>query len=225
MERHHTRSYGGAATEHATANPSCWRGAAEMRVASDGVSYSYDDFVQHYGVNLGAGKCNMAAACTESRTFSDATEHAQRTIAIAETIPAATELRRPEAIAETICLRQQDAAALRAAEQARKPRRSLHDLARNTLNRFADALALHEASLDAEFPWQSYVACHNMASEIIGAGITRAVCVSFREERDHNQGHAPRTDFVFHRADGTCCCLHPGTKKRNDAKPLFSVPG
>ena len=75
MERHDTTSYGGAATEHATTNPSCWRGAAEMRVANDGVSYSYDDFVQHYGVNLGARKWNVAAACTESRTFNDATEH------------------------------------------------------------------------------------------------------------------------------------------------------
>ena len=169
----------------------------------------------------------MAAACTQSRTYSDATEHAKRTTAIAETIPAAIELRRLEAIAETICLRHQDAIALRAAEQARKPRRSLHNLARNTLNKLADALSLHESSLDAEFPWQSYVACHDMANEIIGAGITRAAYVSFREERDPNRrrGFLPRTDFVFYRADGTYCRLHPGTKKKNDAKPIFSVPG
>ena len=76
MEDHHTRSYGGVATEHATPNRSCWRGPTDMRVANDGVSYSYDDFVQDYGINLGARTWNIAAPCTESRIFSNAPEHA-----------------------------------------------------------------------------------------------------------------------------------------------------
>lgn len=131
----------------------------------------------------------------------------------------------------TISLRQDEAAALRTAEQARRPRRSLHDLARSALNAIATPTpgwnqqpghGRYEC-LDTWFPWQTYVACHHKANEIIGPGITHATCESIHGTRDPNRSGDTRTDFVFYRADGSHCRLHPGTRKANDAKPIFSM--
>ena len=60
------------------------------------------------------------------------------------------------------------------------------------------------------------------ADDIIGSGITRATWERIDGTSDTTRGGMPRIDFVFYRADGTYCRLHPGTKKQNDAAPVFS---
>ena len=92
----------------------------------------------------------------------------------------------------------------------------LHDYARAALNRITTAGPefpwpdVHR--LDSEFPWQSYVACHARADEIIGSGIVLATAEFIADTRDPNRQGQPRLDFVFYRADGSYCRLHPGTR-------------
>ena len=101
----------------------------------------------------------------------------------------------------------------------------LHNLARAALNRITDAGPVYPwpgvHSLDSEFPWRSYVACHAQADDIIGCGIVRAEANFIAETTDPNRRGQPRLDFVFYRADDSYCRLHPGSRPRNDAQPLF----
>ena len=115
-----------------------------------------------------------------------------------------------------------DIASLRAAERARTPRRSLHKLAREALNTIAAAGADSDVArdLDAWFPWREYLALHENAVVIIASGITHAVA-EFIDVRDPNRGGQARLDFVFYRADGSYCRLHPGITKSHDAKPVI----
>ena len=97
----------------------------------------------------------------------------------------------------------------------------LHALARAALKRMASAGTEHSMSLSSEFPWQSYVACHARADDIIGSGIVRASAEFVAATQDANRFGKPRLDFVFYQADGSYCRLHPGTRPANDAKPIF----
>lgn len=117
-----------------------------------------------------------------------------------------------------------DAEMMRNAEAARTPLRSLHRLARDALNAITSAgvNSTIDKNLDCWFPWKEYIACHGSASDIIGEGVTHAVAEFIEGTCDANQGGQQRLDFVVYRLDGTHCRLHPGTKKTNDAKPIFS---
>jgi hypothetical protein len=117
-------------------------------------------------------------------------------------------------------LRPEDIQTFKAQEDACRPRRPLHQLARDALNALAQAG--RDTNLDDSFPWRSYLACHDNALLIIGTGVTQATA-EFIEGRpsDPNRSGQQRLDFVFYRSDGTYCRLHPGSKKRNDAQPLF----
>ena len=143
------------------------------------------------------------------------------------TQPAATEHNFPEwRLSRVVVLSLHDADTLRAAEAAIRPKRSLHKLARDALNAITKAGVHSTASkdLDGWFPWKEYIACHAMAPDIIGEGVTHAVAEFIANTRDGNRGGQPRLDFVVYRSDGTYCRLHPGSKQSLDAKPIFS-PG
>ena len=141
------------------------------------------------------------------------------------TQPAATEHNPPElSLSRVVSLSLHDAATLRAAEAAHRPKRSLHNLARDALNAIS-MLGVHNTAskdLDDWFPWKEYIACHAMARDIIGEGVTHAVAEFIENTRDANRGGQPRLDFVVYRSDGTYCRLHPGSKQSLDARPIFS---
>ena len=118
-------------------------------------------------------------------------------------------------------LRQEDAAGLRDLERHRIPRRSLHNLAREALNTVTETGSPLPESLDLLFPWQEYIACHARAEDIIGSGITSATVEAIEGTADPNRRGQPRIHFIIYRRDGTCCRIHPGTRKGNDAKLLF----
>ena len=107
------------------------------------------------------------------------------------------------------------------AEAALGPPRSLHNLARDALNRINNGTTLDTVDLDDCFPWMQYVAAHKKNTTIIGPGITRACAVFFADTTDDNRGGAPRLDFCFYRTDGTVCRVHPGNKPKQDAALLF----
>ena len=141
------------------------------------------------------------------------------------TQPAATEHISPELrLSRVVSLSLHDAERLRAAEAARRPKRSLHKLARDALNAITKAGVDSTASKDLDdwFPWKEYIACHAMAPDIIGEGVTHAVAEFIANTRDGNRGGQPRLDFVVYRSDGTYCRLHPGSKQSLDARPIFS---
>ena len=96
----------------------------------------------------------------------------------------------------------------------------LHRLARAALDGIANA-GPERPHGDLPFPWQSYVACHVQAADIIGSGIVRAAAEFITTTQDPNRYGQPRLDFVFYRADGSYCRLHPGSRRQGDAKPVF----
>ena len=112
---------------------------------------------------------------------------------------------------------------MKAEEASYSPRRPLRQLARDALNAITDA-GPHsgiDAHLDSWLPWRSYLASHDNAIQIIGAGVTQAKAEFIEGTTDPNRGGQPRLDFVIYRSDDTFCRIHPGTNKRNDAKPLL----
>ena len=125
----------------------------------------------------------------------------------------------------SILLRRHQARALAFQARRQYAPNELHDYARAALNRIRTAGPefpwpdVHR--LDSEFPWQSYVACHARADEIIGSGIVLATAEFIADTRDPNRQGQPRLDFVFYRADGSYCRLHPGGRPSGDAKPVF----
>ena len=126
------------------------------------------------------------------------------------------------AYATPVLLTAADVDNLQAAEERIKPPRSLHRLARNTLNDMITAGVNSDIDRNLEqwFPWRTYIACHEKAYEIIGTGVTHAIAEYIPETRDSNRGYQQRLDFVIYRADGTRCRLHPGQKRSQDAKPI-----
>ena len=59
---------------------------------------------------------------------------------------------------------------------------------------------------------------------IVGPGISRAVVDQLKDVKDPNRGGRPRTDFIFYRVDGSAYRVHPGTKQKNDAAPVYCPP-
>ena len=59
---------------------------------------------------------------------------------------------------------------------------------------------------------------------IVGPGISRAVVDQLKDVKDPNRGGRPRTDFIFYRIDGSACRVHPGTKRKHDAAPVYCPP-
>ena len=74
------------------------------------------------------------------------------------------------------------------------------------------------------FPWKAYLAFHAKGEMIVGPGISRAVVDQLKDVKDPNRGGRPRTDFIFYRVDGSAFRVHPGTKPKNDAAPVYCPP-
>ena len=117
-----------------------------------------------------------------------------------------------------------DIAMFRNSEKRQTPLRSLHKLARAALNAITEAgpSSSMNKNLHDWFPWMPYIACHESATDIIGPGVTHAIAEFVEGTRDPNQYGQPRLDFIIYRIDGTRCRVHPGTKKANDVKLVFS---
>ena len=112
---------------------------------------------------------------------------------------------------------------VKAEEEKIKPPRSLHRLARDTLNNIitAGVNSNIDRNLEQWFPWRTYIACHEKAYEIIGTGVTHAIAEYIPGTRDSNRGYQERLDFVIYRTDATRCRLHPGKRPGQDAKLIF----
>ena len=95
-----------------------------------------------------------------------------------------------------------------------------HAAARAALNDFCT----HGGDLVPTFPWREYLATHPMAAELVGPGVTSFVFQEIADTRDPNRGGLPRVDFLVHRADGNAYRLHPGTSRKQDAKPHYLPP-
>ena len=114
-----------------------------------------------------------------------------------------------------------DVIGIQNAEAALGPPRSLHNMARDALNRISASPSRDSVLLDDVFPWMQYVAAHRQAFDIIGPGITRAMAMWKPRTNDNNRGGAERLDLHFFREDGTVCRVHPGGTRRGDARLIF----
>ncbi len=215
----------------------------ERRMAADGNSYTYVEFMDWYSNHadpeyfwlhpFNPGEAGIASdsagqpvtgsshRTTEQwlqplpPTTATATEHSHAPQALAT----ATDHGQPPAIQVRLC--PSNVVAVRQAEAARGPPRSLHNLARNALNAIANNHTYATVNLDDWFPWEPYIAAHAQSTEIIGPGITGAFGTFIPGTTDVNRGGMPRLDFLFYRTDGTVCRVHPGTKRKGDAKLIF----
>ena len=125
---------------------------------------------------------------------------------------------------EPILLDLNELRAIRAAARHDKTSHALHDQARETLNTFATAPYDGPTCLNDLFPWKAYLAFHAKGEIIVGPGISRAVVDQLKDVKDPNRGGRPRTDFIFYRVDGSAYRIHPGTKRKNDAAPVYCPP-
>ena len=178
-----------------------------LRTARDGHRYAFDEFEQWYGHNEAFRRWCEAGVATEHTAGHD-------------TEPPANTVPDRQLSLVPILLRRENIETLKACEnKVHRSRRSLHRLARDTLNNIT--LAGHDTNLEDQwFLWRSYVACHDNAVLIIGTGVTKATAEFIEGTTDPNRGGQQRLDFVIYRSDGTYCRLHPGSTKRNDAQPL-----
>ena len=100
----------------------------------------------------------------------------------------------------------------------------VHKLARKALNEFINADYKGPVCLEGLFPWKAYVAWHPRAEELVGPGISDASIDQFENVKDPNRGGRPRSDFIFQRIDGSAYRVHPGSKPRRDASPVYCPP-
>ena len=110
-------------------------------------------------------------------------------------------------------------AVIRTAET--KSKRPLHNLARKALNDFANSEYDGPICLDDLFPWKAYLALHAEGEMLVGPGISRAIIDQISNVKDPNRGGRPHSDFIFHRVDGSAYRVHPGSKRSNDAAPIY----
>jgi hypothetical protein len=225
-------------------------GAEERRVAFDRALYTYSDFTTHYGADEGSqfwNECGTPfdvatdqpllqstaaqSVITTVADVGDTTEHIARADG-RSTAPGLQlcQLPGPQAAATEhsapAILEVSELPAIRKAENAIIPKRSLHGLARGALNDFADAAAHDESPkcLDDLFPWKAYVAFKDYGARVVGPGISRAVVDQIKDVKDPNRGGRPRVDFILYRVDGSAFRLHPGTKPNGDAAPVYCPP-
>ena len=236
------------ATEHGNQPHLAAMAYAGYRVALDGEPYTYESFCTWYG-NAAAERIWQASPWSEegcnaarARMEPTATEHGNpphTQVTPAATEPgntARTELVESAASALSLVpiLTLADAQELRRREQDIRPKRSLHNLAREALNSISQSAELTEEnteeldarlrSIDLEtlFPWRAYIACHPRSSEIIGSGVIHATAEFINGTKDPNRGGQRRLDFIVRRSDGSLCRLHPGRTRAGDAKLIFS---
>ena len=75
--------------------------------------------------------------------------------------------------------------------------------------------------------WRNYLAHlgpRYTADPIVGPGVTALTAEFITGTIDPNRGGRPRLDIVVYHVDGGSCRLHPGSKPKNDAQPVFFPP-
>ena len=71
-------------------------------------------------------------------------------------------------------------------------------------------------------PWREYIAFHDKCDIFIGPGIERFYLYFMPEvDKQKVRGGQLRLNYVIERQDGSVVLLHPGSKPRNDAKPIL----
>ena len=196
-----------------------WQMWRERRLAWDGNAYTREEFLEEYG-HQGHDFWAYAPAATEHGAPLAAGEQYPVQPRDAAAPQAATA---EHGVVLPVLLTAADVDNLKAEEERIKPPRSLHRLARETLNDMitAGVNSNIDRNLEQWFPWRSYIACHQKAYEIIGTGVTHAIGEYIPQTRDSNRGYQERFDFVIYRTDGTRCRLHPGRTPRQDAKLIY----
>ena len=102
--------------------------------------------------------------------------------------------------------------------------KALHGEARALLNSHADAPPTSPVDVSVAWQnWRSYVASHAEGPAIVGAGIAKVTVESVANTKDSNRQNKNRTDFFFHRVDGSAARVHPGSTRKTDAK-VVEVP-
>ena len=110
--------------------------------------------------------------------------------------------------------------------QRRNRPSGLHKAMRETLQEVAAATEENPYERRREvpptLPWREYIAFHDKCELFVGSGIDRFY-LYFMPEVDPQKvrGGQLRLNYVIERQDGTVVLLHPGTKPRNDAKPIL----
>ena len=72
--------------------------------------------------------------------------------------------------------------------------------------------------------WKSYIAKHQYMPEILQYAVVSVTAEFIDGTSDPNRNMQPRCDFVLNLTDGCFWRLHPGSKSKQDAKPLRVVP-
>ena len=73
--------------------------------------------------------------------------------------------------------------------------------------------------------WRQYIAHHDHAARIVGAGVVQVQAEQIRGVKDPNRYGELRVDIVIHTVDGGFCRLHPGSHQRRDAIPQYFPRG
>ena len=205
-------------------------GIIERRLATNGGFYTMVEFARWYGVDSFMSYWEDAAPADPylglsppaPRSAPAASAHTTSTAAQPPTgdasqLPAGADDGPPTPWQ----LMPWDVIGIQNAEAALGPPRSLHNMARDALNRISASPSRDSVLLDDVFPWMQYVAAHRQAFDIIGPGITRAMAMWKPRTNDNNRGGAERLDFHFFREDGTVCRVHPGKRRTDDARLVF----
>ena len=191
----------------------------ERRLARDGIAYTKEEFLEEYGHQGHDFWANAPVATEHGPPLTAGQQYPVQPRDAAAPQAAATEHR----VVAFVLLTVADVDNVKAEEEKIKPPRSLHRLARDTLNNIitAGVNSNIDRNLEQWFPWRSYIACHEKAYEIIGTGVTHAIAEYIPQTRDANRGYQERLDFVIYRTDGTRCRLHPGRQRRQDATLIY----
>ena len=208
----------------------------EKRAAPDGIIYSLEEFLQHYGQEHGRRRWDNAAPPLSARehTFdADATENSNAPVsgeqhaavpvsATQHTIDAdATELSDPPSTRQHI-FTLEDAESMR---RARLDRDDIHTQMRETLYkiRYGEHIIPDVLVRDVpnDTPWREYIAIHKQWRDIIGSGIRHFSLQFFQDQPDANVFGQLRCDFVAQQCQPMACRLHPAQTPKGDAQLLF----
>ena len=101
----------------------------------------------------------------------------------------------------------------------------LHAEAGALLNELTAGQQTASIDLQQRWPtWRQYLASHSQGNEIVGPGVVAITAGRIAGTSDPNRYGRERLDFFVRRMDGSAYQLHPGTKRAQDAKPVYISP-
>ena len=107
----------------------------------------------------------------------------------------------------------------------RRNRASLHDEARDWLNRLIRENPAESVDLTNVWPnWRAYIAMHKMAGDLVGPGVIAFTAEFIEGTRDGNRMGMMRMDMIIRHTNGGYVRIHPGGKIKDDATPKFVPP-